>query len=125
MEESLAKRSGFLAPGSASASSAEGSSAVALPAAPGNAVASVLPQAGLTEEVQMAGAATVPSFPNAAAPPQKDESGAQAAEAAQGGCLLAQGPAEESACTSGASCEPMSAKDSPVDAFAEGECSQD
>ena len=67
---------------------------------------------------EMAGATTLPTSPNAAAPPQKDESGAQAAEAAHGGCLPSQWLAEESACASGASCEPMSGQDLCVDALA-------
>ena len=67
----------------------------------------------------MAGATTLPTSPNAAAPPQKDESGAQAAEAAHGGCLPSQWPADESACASGASCEPMSGQDLRVGALAE------
>ena len=119
MAENLARRSGFLAPGSASAFSAAGSSAVARPAAPANPAANDLPQDGSTKEVEMAGASTLPTSPNAAAPPQKDESGAQAAEAAHGGCLPSQWPAEESACASGASCEPMSGQDLRVDALAE------
>ena len=69
MVESLARRSGFLAPGSASAFSAAGSSAVAGPAAPANPAANDLPQDGSTKYVEMAGATTLPTSPNAAAPP--------------------------------------------------------
>ena len=118
MVESLARRSPFIAPGSASAVSAAGCSAVARRAAHVNALANESPQGGPTKEVEMAGASTRPTSPNAAAPPQKDESGAQAAEAAHGGCLPSQWPAEESACASGASCEPMSGQDLRVDALA-------
>ena len=114
----MARHSGCIAPGSASADSAEGCSAVARPAALGNALANESPQGGPTKEVEMAGAATLPTSPNAAAPPQKDESGAQAAEAAHGGCLPSRWLAEESACASGASWEPMSGQDLRVDALA-------